>query len=138
MKIMLSRKVTFIGLLGTVLAIIAVFSVLAAGAFAQGGASPSAADPDVSTVVDGQPVPEIEPGAPIPAFTGDLTFTSDQFTYSTKIVCVPELGQAYPALIHGLYKTAVNVHNPWPQPAAITKWITLSAPGPAAYNGRQN
>ena len=127
MKIMLSRKVTFIGLLGTVLALAAVFSMLAAGAFAQGGASPAAAGGDVSVSVDGVPVPaeDLEPGG---AVAVNLISTSDLFTYSTKVVCVPELGQAYPALIHGLYKTAVNVHNPWSEAAAITKWVTLSPP----------
>ena len=124
----ISRKWTFVALMATILASVAALSPLATGALAQSGASPSAADPDVTIMVDGQPIPgsEIEPGVALPV---DLTFTSgDQFIYSTKIVCVPELGPAFPALISGRYKTAVNVHNPNNDPANITKWLTLSPP----------
>lgn len=28
----------------------------------------------------------------------------------------------------GKYRTAVNVHNPWDQPANIEKWVTLANP----------
>ena len=52
----------------------------------------------------------------------------DVFTYSAKIVCVPHLGKASPALTPGKYRTAVNVHNPWDEPAHIQKWVTLSPP----------
>ena len=45
-----------------------------------------------------------------------------------KVVCAPMLGGAKPALLPGQYKTAVNVHNPWDQPASIEKWVTLSRP----------
>ncbi len=53
---------------------------------------------------------------------------SDYFVYSSKIVCVPHLGPASPALMPGKYRTAVNVHNPWDQSANIEKWLTLSPP----------
>lgn len=52
----------------------------------------------------------------------------DVFTYSAKIVCVPHLGKASPALMPGKYRTAVSVHNPWDEPAHIQKWVTLSPP----------
>ena len=52
----------------------------------------------------------------------------DLFVYSAKIVCVPHLGPASPALMPGKYRTAVNVHNPWDEPAHIEKWVTLSPP----------
>jgi hypothetical protein len=48
--------------------------------------------------------------------------------YAVKIVCVPTLGRAAPALVPGVYRTAVNVHNPWPETANIVKWLTLSPP----------
>lgn len=50
------------------------------------------------------------------------------YMYAVKIVCVPTLGKAAPALVPGMYRTAVNVHNPWPQTANIVKWLTLSPP----------
>ena len=50
------------------------------------------------------------------------------YVYSVKIMCVPHLGPASPALMPGKYRTAVNVHNPWDQPALIEKWVTLSNP----------
>ncbi len=52
----------------------------------------------------------------------------DVFVYSAKIVCVPHLGKASPALMPGRYRTAVNVHNPWDEPAHIQKWVALSPP----------
>ncbi len=52
----------------------------------------------------------------------------DIFVYSIKTVCVPHLGNAYPALMPGKYRTAVNVHNPWDEPATIEKSIILSNP----------
>ena len=58
--------------------------------------------------------------------------------YAVKIVCVPTLGRASPALVPGIYRTAVNVHNPWPLPAHIIKWVTLSPPqGQAAISGER-
>jgi hypothetical protein len=58
------------------------------------------------------------------------------YMYAVKIVCVPDLGKADPALVPAMYRTAVNVHNPWPQPAKITKWLTLSPPqGEPAITG---
>ena len=122
----ISRKWTLVALMATILASAAALSLLAAGALAQGGASPSAADPDGLFTEDGLPVPSGHVSRTADEI--DLTFTSDQFTYSTKIVCVPELGPAFPALIAGRYKTAVNVHNPGDQWANITKWLTLSPP----------
>jgi len=60
------------------------------------------------------------------------------YLYSVKILCVPTLGRAAPALVPGIYQTAVNVHNPWPQAAKITKWLTLSPPqGQPAITGKQ-
>ena len=51
------------------------------------------------------------------------------FVYSAKIVCVPELGKTSTALVPGAkYRTAVNVHNPWQEPAHIKKWVTLARP----------
>jgi hypothetical protein len=50
------------------------------------------------------------------------------YMYAVKVVCVPALGKAAPALVPGMYRTAVNVHNPWPQTANIVKWLTLSPP----------
>ena len=51
------------------------------------------------------------------------------FVYSAKIVCVPELGKTSTALVPGAkYRTAVNVHNPWQEPADIKKWVTLARP----------
>ena len=50
------------------------------------------------------------------------------YIYSVKIVCVPHFGPASPALMPAKYRTAVNVHNPWDQPANIEKWVTLSPP----------
>ena len=41
---------------------------------------------------------------------------------------MPELGIAIPALVPGDYNTAVNIHNPWNEPANITQRLTLSAP----------
>ena len=52
----------------------------------------------------------------------------DVFIYSAKVVCVPALGKAKPALVAGKYKTAVNVHNPSGNAVNIEKWITLSPP----------
>ena len=52
----------------------------------------------------------------------------DVFLYAAKIICVPHFGPASPALMPGKYRTAVNVHNPWDQPAHIEKWVTLSPP----------
>ena len=64
--------------------------------------------------------------------TGDggpeQTPANDMFLYSSKIVCVPHLGNASSALVDGVYRTAVNVHNPWPERAHITSWVTLSPP----------
>ncbi len=54
--------------------------------------------------------------------------TTQVFTYSVKITCVPHLGSASPALMPAKYRTAVNVHNPWEEPANIVKWVTLSPP----------
>ena len=54
--------------------------------------------------------------------------TQNMYVYSVKIVCVPHFGPASPALMPGKYRTAVNVHNPWDQPALIEKWVTLSNP----------
>src|SRR5215210_6927171 len=48
------------------------------------------------------------------------------YLYSVKILCVPTLGRAAPALVPGIYQTAVNVHNPWPETANIVKWLTRS------------
>ena len=60
------------------------------------------------------------------------------YMYAVKIVCVPTFGKASPALVPGMYRTAVNVHNPWPQPAHIVKWVTLSPPqGQAAIIGER-
>lgn len=53
---------------------------------------------------------------------------SKLLVYSVKIVCVPHLGPASPALMPGKYRTAVNVHNPSDEPADIEKWVTLSNP----------
>lgn len=53
---------------------------------------------------------------------------ANTYMYAVKVVCVPLLGKAAPALVPGIYRTAVNVHNPWPQPANIVKWLTLSPP----------
>ena len=50
------------------------------------------------------------------------------YIYSVKILCVPMFGEAEPALVPGVYMTAVNVHNPWRQPVEIIKWVTLSPP----------
>ena len=59
------------------------------------------------------------------------------YMYAVKIVCVPTFGRASPALVPGIYRTAVNVHNPWPQPAHLVKWVTLSPPqGQAAISGK--
>ena len=52
----------------------------------------------------------------------------DVFIYSAKVVCVPALGKAKPALVSGKYKTAVNVHNPSGNAVNVEKWITLSPP----------
>ena len=61
-----------------------------------------------------------------------------EFVYSVKVVCAPMLGGAKPALLPGQYKTAVNVHNPWDQPASIEKWVTLSRPqGEPVISGDQ-
>ena len=43
--------------------------------------------------------------------------TVDLYTYSAKVVCVPNLGKAGGAVVPGAYKTAVNVHNPGSEPA---------------------
>lgn len=53
---------------------------------------------------------------------------SKLYIYSAKITCVPHLGPASPALMPGKYRTAVNVHNPWDQPANIEKRVILSNP----------
>ena len=56
--------------------------------------------------------------------------------YSAKVVCTPILGNPLPALTIANYRTAVNVHNPWPDPVEITKWVTLSPPqGQPAISG---
>ena len=63
---------------------------------------------------------------------------ANTYMYAVKIVCVPELGPADPALVPAIYRTAVNVHNPWPQAARIVKWVTLSPPqGEPAIIGEQ-
>ena len=54
--------------------------------------------------------------------------TSQVYTYSVKITCVPHLGSASPALMPAKYRTAVNVHNPWEESVNIVKWVTLSPP----------
>lgn len=50
------------------------------------------------------------------------------YIFSVKIICVPAFGDASPALVPGTYRTAVNVHNPWQEPARIVKWVVLSPP----------
>ena len=57
--------------------------------------------------------------------------SQETLIYSAKVVCVPDLAKrkrSGPGLQPGLYRTAVNVHNPWDEPAHIEKWLTLSPP----------
>jgi hypothetical protein len=62
----------------------------------------------------------------------------ETFTYPVKIVCSPRFGEPSPALVPGVYLTAVNVHNSGPETARIVKWVTLSVPqGKRSIRSRQ-
>jgi hypothetical protein len=50
------------------------------------------------------------------------------YIYSIKVVCVPTFGNPDGVVVGGVYRTAVNVHNPTWQVAKITKWVTLAPP----------
>ena len=54
------------------------------------------------------------------------TVTDGVYRYPVKVVCVPNLGGAKPALVPGRYKTAVNVLNSSREDASIMKSLTLA------------
>ena len=115
MTTLATRKFTVFGMGILILGLSVIMALLAAGAFgsasAGNGNSLPAAGPQTVTSVD--------------------NLSQEIFTYSTKVVCVPDLAKrrrSGPGLQPGLYRTAVNVHNPWDQPANIEKWLTLSPP----------
>ena len=82
----------------------------------------SGTDNFMFTVSDGK---EISTGAKVSITVKSAPEPAEVFTYSVKVVCVPHLGNASPTLMPGKYRTAVNVHNSWDQPANIEKWVTL-------------
>jgi hypothetical protein len=48
------------------------------------------------------------------------------FIYSAKYVCAPDLGPTEPALVPGIYKTAINVRNFLDQEVKLTKKVVVS------------
>ncbi|MBI1884790.1 MAG: hypothetical protein HYS09_00460 [Chloroflexi bacterium] len=52
--------------------------------------------------------------------------TSPSLLYVVKFVCVPEVGPAAGAVVPGTYKTAINVHNPNPDPVPFTKKAVIA------------
>lgn len=72
--------------------------------------------------------------------SADTSDTTNEMvnSYAVKVVCSPLLGPTGRPLLIGKYKTAVNIHNPWPYPVDYVKWVTLSNPQgvPSISSGR--
>ena len=100
MATLATRKITVFGLAVLILGLGALRALLASGAFGSAGAQPN---PSTAQTTNDQTVP------------GPVTTSGDMFIYSAKVVCVPDLAKrrrSGPGLEPGLYRTAVNVHNP--------------------------